>query len=62
MVLNFDEVHDHYVEQFLFDSKTIIPNNILFVIEYSQLKRVTHNFKKSKIRNNCPKMGYVFEE
>jgi len=62
VVLNFDEAHDHYVEQFLFDTKTFIPNNVLLGIEYNQFKRITHNFTKSKTRNNCAKMGYVYEE
>ncbi len=45
VVLNFDEAHDHYVEQFLFDTKTFIPNNVLLGIEYDQLKRITHIYK-----------------
>jgi hypothetical protein len=60
--LNFDEAHDDYIEQFLFDIKTFLPNNILLGIEYQQLKRVTDNFTRLETRNNCSKVGYPYQE
>ncbi|CAF2612711.1 unnamed protein product [Rotaria sp. Silwood2] len=58
--LDFQEAHDDYIEQFLIDTKTSLPNNILFDIDYHQLKRVTHTFTRAATRNNCAKLVLSF--
>ncbi|CAF4520899.1 unnamed protein product, partial [Rotaria sp. Silwood2] len=56
-VLDMVEVHDDYIEQFLFDSKTYLQNNVLLYINYKSLKRVTHNFTRDATRINCTKIN-----
>jgi hypothetical protein len=58
--LNFDDAHDDYIEQFLVDTKTSLPNNISLGIEYHQLTRVTHDFTRPATRNNCEKCCYKY--
>jgi hypothetical protein len=49
-------VHDDYIEQFLFDTKTYLQNNVLLHINYESLQRVTHNFTREDTRINCAKI------
>ncbi|CAF2802925.1 unnamed protein product [Rotaria sp. Silwood2] len=58
--LSFDDVHDDYIEQFLFDTKTYLPNKVLLGIELVQLQIVTNNFTRLETRNNCAKLGYQY--
>ncbi|CAF1579846.1 unnamed protein product [Rotaria sp. Silwood1] len=58
--LDFYQAHDDYIEQFLIDTKTFLPNNILFDIDYHQLKRVTQNFRRATTRNNCAKLAKIY--
>lgn len=58
--LNLYRVHDHYVEQFLFDTKTYLPNEIRLSIDYEQLQRVTYNFTRDATQNNCAKIKKIF--
>ncbi|CAM2717306.1 unnamed protein product [Rotaria socialis] len=39
-------VHDHYIEQFLFNTKTYLHNNVLLHINYESLQRVTQFYKR----------------
>ncbi|CAF3082595.1 unnamed protein product [Rotaria sp. Silwood2] len=55
--LDIVEVHDDYIEQFLFDTKTHLQNNVLLYINYESLKRVTHNFTRDATRINCTKIN-----
>ncbi|CAF3798504.1 unnamed protein product [Rotaria sordida] len=55
--LDIVEVHDDYIEQFLFDTKTHLQNNVLLCINYKSLKRVTHNFTRDATRINCTKIN-----
>ncbi|CAF2971578.1 unnamed protein product [Rotaria sp. Silwood2] len=50
-------VHDDYIEQFLFNTKTYLQNNVLLHIKYESLKRVTHNFTREDTRINCAKIN-----
>lgn len=56
--LNFDHAHDDYVEEFLMDKKTSLPDDVLIWIEHSQLTRVTNNFTRPETKINCKKIGY----
>ena len=58
--LNLDEAHDDYVEQFLLDTKTSLPNNLCLCVKYESLKRVTHNFKRDATKINCTKLAYLY--
>jgi hypothetical protein len=55
--LRIINVHDDYIEQFLFDTKTYLLNNIKLCIKYESLERVTHNFTRYATRINCAKIG-----
>ncbi|CAF1319522.1 unnamed protein product [Rotaria sordida] len=55
--LDIDDVHDDYIEQFLFDTKTYLQSNVLLYINYESLKRLTHNFKRDATRINCAKVN-----
>jgi hypothetical protein len=55
--LSIINVHDDYIEQFLFDSKTYFQNNIILYVDYESLQRVTHNFTRDATRTNCAKIS-----
>ncbi|CAF2959730.1 unnamed protein product [Rotaria sp. Silwood2] len=55
--LNLLSVHDDYIEDFLFNSKTYLPNNVTLYIKYKSLERVTHNFTRDATRINCAKIN-----
>jgi len=57
--LDLYEVHNDYVEQFLLDIKTCLPNNIYLGIDYQSLEKVIHNFKRDETRINCSKANYI---
>ena len=57
--LTLNLVHDDYVEQFLIDTITSLPNTVDLVIDYQRLKRVTHNFTRNATRINCSKLKYL---
>jgi hypothetical protein len=59
--LDFDYVHDDYIEQFLLDSKTEFCKAITIGMEYNQLVKVTRNFKRTETKNNCLKAGYSID-
>ncbi|CAF1443128.1 unnamed protein product [Rotaria sordida] len=58
-LLNLDCVHDDYIEQFLFDTKMSLSNNLYLIIDYQSLARVTHNFQRNITRINCAKLRYL---
>ncbi|CAF2216084.1 unnamed protein product [Rotaria magnacalcarata] len=51
------DVHDDYVEQFLLDTKTYLPYNIIFRVNYKSLQRATHCFTRDATRINCAKIN-----
>jgi hypothetical protein len=55
--LGLYSVHDDYIEQFLFDTKMYLPNNVILQIKYESLERVTHNFTRDATRINCAKIN-----
>jgi hypothetical protein len=54
--LHLLEAHDNYIEEFLMDSKTCLPNTVNLIVEYEALKRVTENFTRSTTQINCFKL------
>ncbi|CAF3666417.1 unnamed protein product [Rotaria socialis] len=54
--LNLDEAHDDYIEQFLIDTKTCLPNTVYLSVDYQVLKRVTQHFTRNTTRINCTKL------
>ncbi|CAF1440394.1 unnamed protein product [Adineta steineri] len=54
--LHLLEVHDDYIEEFLSDSKTCLPNTVDLTIEYEAIQRVTENFTRSTTQINCSKL------
>ena len=54
--LNLDEAHDDYIEQFLIDTKTCLPNSVYLAVPYQALKRVTEHFTRNATRINCAKL------
>ena len=54
--IRFLNVHDDYVEQFFFETRTFFSNDIRVCIDPSQLKRVTHDFMRDETRINYSKV------
>jgi hypothetical protein len=54
--LNLSKAHDDYIEQFLVDTKTCLPNKVHLHIDYRPLKRVTNKFTRDATRFNCAKL------
>ncbi|CAF1102925.1 unnamed protein product [Adineta steineri] len=50
-------VHDDYVEEFLLDTKTYFQNNLILLVNYECLERVTHDFSRDATRTNCGKIN-----
>ncbi|CAF2892121.1 unnamed protein product [Rotaria sp. Silwood2] len=57
--LNLSEAHKDYHEQFLFDTKTCLPNDVCIHLNYRLVNKVTRNFRRNTIRSNCAKISYV---
>jgi len=57
--LNLTETNKDYHEQFLFDTKTCLPNDVRVRMDYRLVKKVTRNFRRNTTRNNCAKISYV---
>ncbi|CAF4596256.1 unnamed protein product, partial [Rotaria socialis] len=60
ITLDIEEVHDDYIEEFLFNTKTYFHNNIVISINYKSLERVTRNFTRDVTRINCAKINEIF--
>jgi len=60
ITLNIENVHDDYLEEFLFNTKTYFHNNILVYINYKSLERVTYNFTRDSTRINCAKINQIY--
>jgi len=58
--LDLFEVHDDYIEQFLFHSKTCLSYNVILITDHELLEKVTHNFKRDATRFNCSKVNYLY--
>jgi len=58
-LLHLDNIHDDYVEQFLDDTKTCLPNTCCLAMEYEPLNRATHNFTIDTMRANCGKIKEI---
>ena len=53
--LDFVDVNDDYVEQFLVNTNTCLPNNICLWVYYDSLKRVTNNLEELQLESIVPK-------
>jgi hypothetical protein len=58
--LRIIDVHDDYMEEFLFDTKACFPNNVILHSRYESLQRVTHNFTRDATRINCGKIHNLY--
>ncbi len=54
--LNLLRIHDDYAEQFLFDTKMLLLNDIHLIIDYDLLQRFTYNFTREGTRINYSKV------
>lgn len=57
--LTIDNSHDDYLEQFLVNTKTCLPDNVRLFVDYKSLKRVTKKLTRKTTRINCAKMRYL---
>ncbi|CAF0992612.1 unnamed protein product [Adineta steineri] len=57
--LDISRAHKDYYEQFLFDNKTCLPENIFVKMNYQPAKNATRNFRRISSRSNCAKMNFV---
>ncbi|CAF3102758.1 unnamed protein product, partial [Rotaria sp. Silwood2] len=58
--LRLDDVHDDYIEEFLFHTKTYLAKNVNLFIEYESLERITHDFTRECTRINCAKVVKLY--
>ncbi|CAF1368374.1 unnamed protein product [Rotaria sordida] len=49
--LNLSKAQKDYYEQFLFDTKTCLPNNLRVTMDYRLVKKVTRNFRRTTTRS-----------
>ncbi|CAF4015581.1 unnamed protein product, partial [Rotaria magnacalcarata] len=56
-LLSKDFVNLDYVKQFIFDTKTCLPNNIRLLVNYRLLEKATRNFTRNTTRNNYAKLN-----
>ncbi|CAF3327609.1 unnamed protein product [Rotaria sp. Silwood2] len=54
--LDLVDAHDDYIEQFLVDTKTCLPNGVYLSVDYQALNRVTQEFTRNTTRLNCIKL------
>jgi hypothetical protein len=54
--LHLLEAHDDYIEEFLIDSVTSLPNTVDLIVEYEAIKRVTENFTRTATKINCSRL------
>ncbi len=57
--LDISDTHKDYHEQFLFDTKMCLPNDLHISIDYRLAKKVTRNFRRNTTRSNYAKMSLV---
>ncbi|CAF4807027.1 unnamed protein product [Rotaria socialis] len=58
--LRLVDVHDDYMEEFLFDTKACLPKNVSLHLNYESLQRVTHYFARDVTRMNCAKIDMLY--
>ncbi|CAF1484567.1 unnamed protein product [Rotaria sordida] len=58
--LDLHQAHKDYLEEFLLDIKTCLPNNVQIFIPYRPLKNITYNFTRDATRMNCSKVIYPY--
>lgn len=56
------QVHEDYIEQFLFNTKTYLPYNVKFFTDHQLLEKVTDNFRRDETRINCSKINYLYND
>jgi hypothetical protein len=49
-------VHKDYYEQFLFDTKIFLPNDVRVRMGYRLMKKVTRNFRRNTTRSHCARI------
>jgi len=62
--LYLSHVHDDYIEQFFFETKTLFNNNMFVSVCHDQFQRVTHESTRDETRLNYSKVKdfYFFEK
>ena len=58
--LDLSQAQKDYYEQFLFGTKTCLPNNVCVNMDYRLVKKATRNFRRNTTRSNCAKMVFVY--
>jgi len=58
--LDLSQAHKDYYQQFLFDTKTCLPNDVRVTMDYRLVKKVTRNFRRNATRSNSAKVVVVY--
>ena len=58
--LNLLYAHKDYYEQFVFDTKTCLPNKINISVDYRLMRKITRNFRRRLTQNNSAKMSWIY--
>ena len=53
------DVHDDYIEQFFFETKTFFNDDVYVTVYPDQFKRVTHDFMRDETRINYSKVKHL---
>ncbi|CAF4626468.1 unnamed protein product [Rotaria socialis] len=57
--LDLAAAHLDYVKQFLFDTKTCLPNDVRFLVYSRLLRKATRNFTRNTTKQNCSKVNLI---
>jgi len=58
--LHLLQAHQDYYEQFFFDTKTCLPNDVHIRVDYRIMRKITRNFRRNSTRSNCVNISSVF--
>ncbi|CAF1213438.1 unnamed protein product [Rotaria sordida] len=58
--LDLFKAHKDYYEQFLYDTKTSLLNDLSLYTTYPIMQKVTRNFRRNATRTNCSKITYLY--
>ena len=59
--LDFYDCHQDYVQEFLDENRTHLPEQTIFDVAYCTLRRVTNNFTRPSTRINCKKIRLPYK-
>ncbi len=59
--LDFYDSHNDYLEEFLDENRTCLPDHVILDVPYCAFQQVTNNFTKASTRVNCKKIRFPYQ-